>query len=83
MKFALWLNTDPESIDLLIAGGYDWPAAKGAFEGTALDKPYEFFGGQKINDVFAEADHHGQRQGGMCGWGLCSAWRSRLLITCW
>lgn len=58
MKFALWLNTDPQSIDLLIAGGYGWPAAKGAFEGTALDKPYDFFGGQKINDIFAEADQN-------------------------
>ncbi|HEX2131615.1 MAG TPA: sugar ABC transporter substrate-binding protein [Actinophytocola sp.] len=56
MEFALWLNTDPESIDLLIAGGYGWPAAKGAFTGSALDKPYEFFGGQRINEVFAEAD---------------------------
>jgi multiple sugar transport system substrate-binding protein len=58
LKFALWLNTDPESIDLLIAGGYGWPAAKGAFSGSALDKPYEFFGGQRINEVFAEADEN-------------------------
>ncbi|MCT2582984.1 extracellular solute-binding protein [Actinophytocola sp. S1-96] len=58
LKFALWLNTDPESIDLLIAGGYGWPAAKGAFSGSALDKPYEFFSGQKINEVFAEADQN-------------------------
>ena len=56
MKFALWLNTDPKSIDLLIAGGYGWPAANDAFKGTALDKPYDFFGGQKINDVFSVAD---------------------------
>lgn len=58
MQFALWLNTDPQSIDLLIAGGYGWPAAKGAFQGSALDKPYDFFGGQKINDVFATADQN-------------------------
>lgn len=54
--FAVWLNTDPESIDLLVQGGYGWPAAEGALEGSALDRPYEFFGGQRINDVFAEAD---------------------------
>jgi len=54
--FAVWLNTDPESVDLLIQGGYGWPAAKDALSGSALDKPYDFFGGQKINDVFAEAD---------------------------
>jgi multiple sugar transport system substrate-binding protein len=55
-KFAVWLNSDPKSIDLLIQGGYGWPAAKDALQGSALDKPYPFFGGQKINDVFAEAD---------------------------
>ncbi|GAB3434738.1 ABC transporter substrate-binding protein [Actinophytocola sediminis] len=56
LKFALWLNTDPASVDLLIGGGYGWPAAQDAFSGSALDKPSEFFGNQKINDVFAEAD---------------------------
>jgi multiple sugar transport system substrate-binding protein len=56
MEFAVWLNSDPESIDLLIKGGYGWPAASDALEGSALDKEYPFFGGQKINDVFAEAD---------------------------
>ncbi|MEL7976305.1 extracellular solute-binding protein [Isoptericola sp. F-RaC21] len=54
--FAVWLNTDPESIDLLIGGGYGWPAAADAFDGSALDKKNEFFGGQRINDVFADAD---------------------------
>ncbi|GAA4199490.1 ABC transporter substrate-binding protein [Actinocatenispora rupis] len=56
LKFAVWLNTDPKSIDLLIAGGYGWPAAKGAFAGSALDKPSPFFGGQKYNTVFAASD---------------------------
>jgi multiple sugar transport system substrate-binding protein len=54
--FAVWLNTDPDSVNLLIQGGYGWPAAKDALSGSALDKRYDFFGGQKINDVFAEAD---------------------------
>jgi multiple sugar transport system substrate-binding protein len=58
LDFAVWLNTDPESIDLLIQGGYGWPAATGAFEGSALDKPYPFFGEQQINDVFAQADQN-------------------------
>jgi multiple sugar transport system substrate-binding protein len=55
-KFAVWLNTDPKSIDLLIQGGYGWPAAKDALQGSALDKAYPFFGGQRINDTFAKAD---------------------------
>lgn len=56
LKFAVWLNTDPKSIDLLIHGGYGWPAAQGAFHGSALDKPSAFFGGQRYNDVFAASD---------------------------
>ncbi|NUU06173.1 sugar ABC transporter substrate-binding protein [Leifsonia sp. C5G2] len=56
-KFAYWLNTDPKSIDLLIAGGYGWPAAKGALDGSALDKPNPFLGGQNANkEVFEQAD---------------------------
>ena len=56
-KFAYWLNTDPKSIDLLIAGGYGWPATKGALAGTALDKPDPFLGGQNANkDVFEKSD---------------------------
>ncbi|MEV6108884.1 extracellular solute-binding protein [Streptomyces sp. NPDC051940] len=58
MEFAHWLNTDPESIDLLIASGYGWPAAKIDYRQTALGKPDPFFGGQRYNDVFAEADQH-------------------------
>ncbi len=55
--FATWLNTDPESIDLLIAGGYGWPAATAALDGSALDVEDPFFGGENANrDVFAESD---------------------------
>jgi multiple sugar transport system substrate-binding protein len=58
LRFAVWLNTDPQSVDLLIKGGYGWPAAKEAFTGSALDEPDPFFGGQRYNEVFAEADQH-------------------------
>ncbi|TFB99143.1 extracellular solute-binding protein [Cryobacterium sp. MDB2-10] len=56
-KFAVWLNTDPQSISLLLAGGYGWPAAKNALAGSTLDKPEEFLGGQNANkDVFKKSD---------------------------
>ncbi|HEY3685869.1 MAG TPA: extracellular solute-binding protein [Streptosporangiaceae bacterium] len=58
MQFAVWLNTDRGSINDLIAGGYGWPAAAGALKGSALDHPDPFFGGQRYNDVFADADKH-------------------------
>jgi multiple sugar transport system substrate-binding protein len=56
LEFAVWLNTDPEAVDLLIQGGYGWPAATDAYEGSALDRADPFFGGQRYNEVFAEAD---------------------------
>lgn len=56
-EFAMWLNTDPDSIALLIEGGYGWPAAVGAVEGTALDQPDPFLDGQNSGqDVFIAAD---------------------------
>lgn len=58
LKFAVWLNTDPKSVGMLIQGGYGWPAAKGVFAGSALDRPDPFFGGQNYNTVFAVADEH-------------------------
>ena len=60
MEFAVWLNSDPESIDLLIQGGYGWPAAKVGTEAAALKEPANaaFFGGQNIYEVFAEADQN-------------------------
>jgi len=56
-KFAMWLNTDHQSIDLLIKGGYGWPATKNALSGSALDQPDPFFGGQNPNRaVFKQSD---------------------------
>jgi len=55
-EFAVWLNTDPQSVNLLIQGAYGWPAAVSGFQGSALDEPSSFFGGQRYNDIFAESD---------------------------
>ncbi|WP_255954720.1 ABC transporter substrate-binding protein [Streptomyces odontomachi] len=56
MQFAHWLNTDPTSIDMLIAAGYGWPGARVDFHTTKLGKPDPFFGGQVYNEVFARSD---------------------------
>lgn len=56
--FAVWLNSNPDSVALLMDGGYGWPAAKQAADGAAQSKVYDFFGGQKINEVFAESDRN-------------------------
>lgn len=56
LEFAVWLNTDPQSVKILSAGGYGWPAAAMRFEGSPVDHRDPFFGGQNYNRVFARSD---------------------------
>ncbi|WP_328687469.1 extracellular solute-binding protein [Streptomyces caniferus] len=58
LDFAVWLNTDPESIGLLIDGGYGFPSAKKGYATTDLDVDKDFFGGQPYSRVFADAGAH-------------------------
>ncbi|MFI9026175.1 ABC transporter substrate-binding protein [Streptomyces sp. NPDC053560] len=58
LDFAVWLNTDPEAIKLLIEGGYGFPSAKTGYRTTDLDVHQEFFGGQAYSKVFKEAGDH-------------------------
>ncbi|MGV9454429.1 ABC transporter substrate-binding protein [Streptomyces sp. NPDC003635] len=54
-KFALWLNTDPEALEILNREGGLYPAAEAGLELPALQQPVDFYGKQKVFDVFAEA----------------------------
>jgi len=56
IRFAVWLNTNLDSVNLLIKGGYGWPALAGAYGRTILNQPNKFFAGQRYNEVFATAD---------------------------
>ncbi|MFE7315704.1 ABC transporter substrate-binding protein [Streptomyces sp. NPDC057555] len=58
LDFALWLNTDPESIALLIKGGYGFPSVTSGYRATDLDAEADFFGGQAYSAVFADAGAH-------------------------
>jgi multiple sugar transport system substrate-binding protein len=64
LEFAVWLNSDLKSINLLIEGGYGWPAAKVGTSAPALNAPVDFFGDQKIYDVFKRADQNIDRSWG-------------------
>lgn len=58
-EFALWLNSDPESVSILTSIGAGWPAIRDLDSVASLqDDPevFAFFGGQNIWDVFAESD---------------------------
>lgn len=54
-KFARWLNSDPKSLEILNDKGGIYPAANKGLELPALQKPVDFYDGQKIFDTFSEA----------------------------
>ena len=54
-QFALWLNTDPEALQLANELGGLYPASKEGANLPVFTAAQEFYGGQKIYDVFAEA----------------------------
>ncbi len=54
-QFALWLNTDPASLEILNAEGGLFPAATSGQDLPALTAGVDFYGGQPIFDVFNEA----------------------------
>jgi multiple sugar transport system substrate-binding protein len=57
-KFALWLNTDRKALEILNREGGLYPAAKAGLDLPALQKPVDFYGKQKIFDVFARASEN-------------------------
>lgn len=58
-EFALWLNSDPASVNILTNIGAGWPAIADTSKITSLQSDPEvfaFYGGQDIWDVFAASD---------------------------
>ncbi|MGP4114718.1 ABC transporter substrate-binding protein [Streptomyces sp. 4N509B] len=61
-RFALWLTTQPEAVEILNERGGAYPAALAGQELPALSAPQEFFGGQRVyqevvNEAAADVDH--------------------------
>jgi multiple sugar transport system substrate-binding protein len=54
-KFALWLNTDPQALEILNKEGGLYPATSAGLSLPALRAPQPFFGGERIFDVFKTA----------------------------
>ena len=54
-QFALWLNTDPEALALANELGGLYPATTAGGDLEAFSGGSDFYGGQKIYDVFADA----------------------------
>jgi multiple sugar transport system substrate-binding protein len=54
-KFALWLNTNPQALEILNREGGLYPATKQGADLPALKEGLSFFDGQPIFDVFKQA----------------------------
>ena len=54
-KFASWLNDSDETQDALITVGGLFPSTTNGLASEALMSPQPFYGGQVINEVYAEA----------------------------
>lgn len=54
-KFALWLNTSDEALTALAEAANLYPATTAGLELPVYAEGVEFYGGQKIYDVFADA----------------------------
>jgi multiple sugar transport system substrate-binding protein len=54
-QFALWLNTSEEALTSLNTTANIYPATTSGLELPVLQEGVDFYGGQKIYDVFAEA----------------------------
>jgi multiple sugar transport system substrate-binding protein len=60
-QFAVWLNTNAQSINLLVTDGYGWPAVPDVSSVASITSNptvFGFYGGQNINAVFQQADQH-------------------------
>lgn len=65
-KFITWLNTDPDSLSILIEKGGLFPAAKAGFENEAMTKPSDYWGGQVVSEEFIKAANN-VKEGAMGG----------------
>lgn len=54
-KFALWLNTSDEALTALAEAANLYPATTAGLELPVYAEGVEFYGGQKIYDIFADA----------------------------
>lgn len=54
VEFITWLNSSEQGVSHLVDGGV-FPSATRGLTSEALLQPREFFGGQVVNEVFAEA----------------------------
>ncbi len=57
-EFAVWLNTNQQSLDDMIKGNNIYPAYQPALSSPLVNGPNTFFGGQNIGQMFSDASAH-------------------------
>ncbi|SIO07641.1 ABC transporter substrate-binding protein [Agromyces cerinus] len=55
VDFANWMSTDDGALEILIEDAASFPAATNGTGLGSLSEPLEFYGGQKVYEVFADA----------------------------
>lgn len=66
-KFITWLNSDPESVDILITKGGLFPAAKTGLKSSEMVAKSDYFGGQPLYEKFIESANNLNTKGGIGG----------------
>jgi multiple sugar transport system substrate-binding protein len=54
-EFAMWLNTNQQSLDAMIKGASIYPAYQAALDAPSLNSPQAFYNNQVIGQVFKKA----------------------------
>ena len=54
-EFAMWLNSNQQSLDEMIKGNNIYPAYQPALDSPLVNSPQPFFGNQNVNSVFKQA----------------------------
>lgn len=57
-EFAIWLNDNEQSANMLASEQFLFPVTKAVLKNPAFNKPQPFYGGQKVNQIFATASSH-------------------------
>lgn len=57
-QFAIWLNHDKPTAQMFVQKQFLFPVLKSMLTDPTFDAPSTFYGGQKVNEVFAEASNY-------------------------
>ena len=57
-EFAIWLNDNLQSAKMLVSEQFLFPVLKSVLNDPNFNKPLPFYGGQKVNGIFADSSSH-------------------------